>query len=117
MIGKFQQRLQAEEATLPEDLSRPVGVPDSFDEHARLMFDLQALAFQADLTRVITFMWGSEQHEGDYREIGVADGHHASSHHAGQAYMIENFSNDSSSSNKDKLIFFDSRKLSFFRYC
>ncbi len=54
------------------------------------MFDLMALAFQADLTRVITFMWGSEQHEGDYREIGVTDGHHASSHHAGQAYMIEN---------------------------
>ncbi len=54
------------------------------------MFDLMALAFQADLTRVITFMWGSEQHEGDYREIGVSDGHHASSHHAGQAYMIEN---------------------------
>jgi len=45
---------------------------------------------RGDLTRVITFMWGMEQGEGDYREIGVKDGHHASSHHSGIPELIEN---------------------------
>jgi hypothetical protein len=92
-VRDIERRIQLSEEQasreMPE-MERPAGKPATVEEHAKLMFDLMALAFQADLTRVITFMWGSEQHEGDYREIGVADGHHASSHHAGQAYMIEN---------------------------
>jgi hypothetical protein len=92
-VRDIERRIQLSEEQasreMPE-MERPAGKPATVEEHAKLMFDLMALAFQADLTRVITFMWGSEQHEGDYREIGVSDGHHASSHHAGQAYMIEN---------------------------
>ncbi len=92
-VRDIERRIQLSEEQasreMPE-MERPAGKPATVEEHAKLMFDLMALAFQADLTRVITFMWGSEQHEGDYREIGVADGHHASSHHAGQSYMIEN---------------------------
>ena len=92
-VRDIERRIQLSEEQasreMPE-MERPAGKPATVEEHAKLMFDLMALAFQADLTRVITFMWGSEQHEGDYREIGVSDGHHASSHHAGQDYMIEN---------------------------
>jgi hypothetical protein len=59
----------------------PVGVPDSFDEHAKLMFDLLALAYQANLTRVFTFMMARELSGRTYPQIGVPDPHHAVSHH------------------------------------
>jgi hypothetical protein len=62
-------------------VDRPAGIPASFDEHARLMFDLQVLALQTDLTRVITFMLGPEQSNRAYPEIGVPDVHHGLSHH------------------------------------
>jgi hypothetical protein len=62
-------------------IERPVGIPVTFPEHARLMFDLQLLAFQADLTRVITFMLGREQTTRNYPELGIGDGHHPLSHH------------------------------------
>ena len=63
------------------DFDRPSGVPASFPEHARLMFDLQLLAYQADLTRVGTFMMGREFSGHTYPEIGVRDAHHPLSHH------------------------------------
>ena len=63
------------------DLDRPVGVPAAFADHAKLMFDLQILAFQADITRVITFQLSREQSNRTYPEIGVADPHHPVSHH------------------------------------
>lgn len=59
----------------------PLGVPDSFDEHAKLMFDLLALAYQANLTRVFTFMMARELSGRTYPQIGVPDPHHAVSHH------------------------------------
>jgi hypothetical protein len=62
-------------------ISQPVGVPSTFDEHAKLMFDLQVLAYQCDLTRVITFMMGREFSGRTYPEIGVPDAHHPTSHH------------------------------------
>ena len=62
-------------------LDRPPGIPATFDEHAKLMFDLQLLAFQTDLTRVITFMLGREQTDRTYREIGIPDAHHPLTHH------------------------------------
>lgn len=62
-------------------LERPSGVPESFSEHARLMFDLQVLAYQADLTRIGTFMMGREFSGHTYPEIGVRDAHHPLSHH------------------------------------
>ena len=63
------------------DLDRPVGVTAAFADHAKIMFDLQILAFQADITRVITFQLTREQSNRTYPEIGVADPHHPTSHH------------------------------------
>ncbi len=62
-------------------VARPFGIPESFEEHSRMMFDLQALAFQADLTRVATFMYSYEQNGRAYPEVGVAEPHHPLSHH------------------------------------
>ena len=59
----------------------PVGIPDSFEEHATLLFDLWAIAFQADITRVVTFMLARELSTRTYPQIGVPDGHHPVSHH------------------------------------
>ena len=60
-----------------------MGVPAAFADHAKLMFDLQILAFQADITRVVTFQLTREQSNRTYPEIGVADPHHPTSHHGG----------------------------------
>ncbi len=60
---------------------RPIGVPESYDEHARLMFDLVAVAFKADITRVFVFTLGKEQTNRAYPELGVNAAHHAVSHH------------------------------------
>lgn len=59
----------------------PVGVPGTFEDHVDLLFELQALAFQGDLTRVTSFMMGMELSTRSYPQIGVADGHHPVSHH------------------------------------
>ena len=56
---------------------RPVGVPESYDDHAKLMFDLVALAFQADITRVFVLTLGKEQTNRAYPELGVNAAHHA----------------------------------------
>jgi hypothetical protein len=72
----------AADDTMP-DLERPVGVPAAFADHAKIMYDLQILAFQADLTRVVTFQFTREQNNRTYPEIGVADPHHPTSHHGG----------------------------------
>ncbi len=69
-------------------VGQPAGVPGTFAEHARLMFDLQVLAYQCDLTRVITFMIGREFSGRTYAEIGVPDAHHPTSHHQGDAEKI-----------------------------
>jgi len=63
------------------DVDRPVGVPAAFADHAKLMFDLQVLAFQADITRVVTFQLARELSNRTYPEIGVPDPHHPTSHH------------------------------------
>jgi len=62
-------------------VDHPAGVPDSFDEHVKLMSDLQVLAWQADLTRVITFMLGREFSGVTFPQIGVPDAHHPITHH------------------------------------
>jgi hypothetical protein len=61
--------------------SVPVGVPESFEEHCKLMFDLLALAYQADITRVSTFMMARELSQRTYPQVGAPDPHHALSHH------------------------------------
>ena len=62
-------------------VDHPAGVPDSFDDHVKLMCDLQVLAYQADLTRVVTFMLGREFSGVTYPQIGVPDAHHPITHH------------------------------------
>ena len=76
------QRAESGAASDPmPDIDRPVGVPAAFADHAKLMFDLQVLAFQADITRVVTFQLARELNNRTYPEIGVPDPHHPTSHH------------------------------------
>ena len=84
-VREIEQRIQraeqrGAEAALPT-MARPSAIPDSYSEYARMMIDLQVLAYQADQTRVITFMLGREGSPHSYPETGVADGHHPLSHH------------------------------------
>ena len=79
---------QARESRLPE-LDRPLGVPAAYADHARLMFDLQVLAMQADMTRVITFQLARETSNRTYPEIGVSDAHHPLTHHGGNPEKME----------------------------
>ena len=72
---------QAVASNVTPDLDRPVGVPAAFADHAKLMFDLQILAFQADITRVVTFQLTREQSNRSYLEVGIPDPHHPTSHH------------------------------------
>ena len=82
---------KAEEQSSRElpDVDRPVGIPDSFEEHVQLLYDLQVLAYQCDLTRVITFMYGREQTARTYPQIGVNDPHHQITHHANDPEKLE----------------------------
>ena len=66
-------------------MSRPSAVPQDYAEHVRLMGDMMVLAFQADLTRVCTFMFANEGSNRSYRQIGIAEGHHELSHHGNAA--------------------------------
>ena len=76
------QRAEAGAADNPlPDLDRPKGVPPAYADHARLMFDLQLLAYQGDITRVITFQLARELSGRTYPEVGVPDPHHPLSHH------------------------------------
>jgi hypothetical protein len=76
------QRIEAQNSTSPLALpERPIGIPDTWEEHAKLMFDLQVTAYQSDLTRVITFMLGRELNATVYPGSGVPDGHHNLTHH------------------------------------
>ncbi len=69
------------ESPLPEYTRPGIGVPDRFDDHVKLMFDLTCLAYQADVTRVTTFMYGGEQRARMYPEMGFTENHHSMSHH------------------------------------
>jgi hypothetical protein len=66
----------------------PIGVPDSFDEHAKLMYELQVLAFQAEITRVSTFMVARDLSQRTFPQIGVPEPHHSVSHHGNNPAMI-----------------------------
>jgi hypothetical protein len=91
-IRDVERRIRLAEQQGLTDLSvameQPSGVPATFSEHARLMFDLQVLAYQADLTRVITFMVAHETSNRAYPEINVSDAHHPLSHHGGDKEKI-----------------------------
>lgn len=91
-VREVERRIQKAEADAKDnplpDLDRPVGVPASYAEHARLMFDLQVLALQGDVTRVITFQLARETSNRTYPETGVSDPHHPLSHHGNDAAKI-----------------------------
>jgi hypothetical protein len=88
-IQKIEARNTSGEAReLP---SAPAGVPDSFDEHVKLMFDLQALAFQADVTRVFSFKMGRDASSRVYPESGITKGFHPASHHGNKPGNILEF--------------------------
>lgn len=84
-IREVERRIQKAEVDSQDnplpDLDRPMGVPAAYADHARLMFDLQLLAFRGDITRVITFQIARETSNRTYPEIGVSDPHHPLSHH------------------------------------
>jgi hypothetical protein len=76
------QKAEQHNATAPVPaIERPLGIPMGDDEHAKLMFDLQFLAYQADVTRVVSFLVAREQSQRTYPYIGVPNGHHDMSHH------------------------------------
>jgi hypothetical protein len=83
-IRDVERRIQVASRKKPVDLpsmNRPAGVPDSWPEHVKLMFDLQTLAVQADLTRVWTFMYAREASSINYPHLDITMGHHEISHH------------------------------------
>src|SRR5437660_12563846 len=84
-VRQVERRIQKAEADAADnplpDLDRPVGVPAAYADHARLMFDLQVLALQGDVNRIITFQLARETSNRTYPEIGVSDPHHPLSHH------------------------------------
>jgi hypothetical protein len=91
-VREVERRVRAMEAQSLESLALPevpTGVPDSYDEHVKLMYDLQVLAYQADVTRVSTFMLAREASTRTYNHIGVPDPHHAISHHGYDADKME----------------------------
>ena len=91
-IRDVEQRIQMAEAQSDRELplvDHPPGIPSDWEEHIKLMIDLQVLAYQCDLTRVITFMVGREHSGMTYPQIGVPDAHHPISHYAGELEKIE----------------------------
>jgi hypothetical protein len=95
-IREVERQIQQAEAGLQDnplpDLDRPSGVPAAYGDHAKLMFDLQVLALQGDITRVITFQLARETSNRTYPEVGVADSHHPLSHHGNDLQKIERMS-------------------------
>lgn len=90
-VRDVEQRIQRAASASDDvrDFAQPAGIPATFEEHAKLMFDLQVLAYQADITRVTTFMLGREFSGRTYREIGVPDAHHPISHHQNDPDRVE----------------------------
>ena len=84
-VRELERRVQK---TQSQDLSKlklpqvPVGIPDSFDQHLNLMFDMAALAYQGNLTRIVNYMMAAEVSGRTYNNVGVPDAFHALSHHA-----------------------------------
>jgi hypothetical protein len=93
-IREIERRIQKAEQKTAGDLTvpvAPVGIPDSFEEHIKLMFDLQVLAFQADVTRIATLMFARDLSGASYPQSGVRDGFHTSSHHSNIRSNMERF--------------------------
>src|SRR5690606_2267277 len=91
-VREIERRIQSAEARGGKELElpdRPTGIPDTYEEHTRLMFDLQALAFRADVTRVFSMIMARELSGLSYPNIGVPEGHHNVSHHRDDPGLID----------------------------
>ncbi len=91
-VRDVERRIQKAEAVASQtplpDVNRPVGVPEAYADHARLMFDLQVLALQGDITRIVTFQLAREASNRTYPEIGVPEAHHPLTHNNGDPEKI-----------------------------
>ena len=92
-VREIERRIQRAEKSQGDDdpaaAGAPAGVPFEYEEHIKLMYDLLALAYQANITRVVTFMVSREVSNRTYPQVGVTDGHHAISHHQNRAEKME----------------------------
>lgn len=88
-IEKQIEKAEKYNAQIDPGMDKPYGVPNDFAEHFRLMTDMITVAFQADLTRVVTFLVTHEGTSRAYREIGIADGHHPLTHHRNQVELMD----------------------------
>ncbi len=92
-LRALEQRIQRAEKQATTDVKvpdAPIGVPDSFEEHVALQFDLLALAYEADITRVFTFMMSRDASQRVYPNLGITEPHHSMSHHGNDATKIAN---------------------------
>jgi hypothetical protein len=83
------ERAEKDSREVPAPFEKPEGIPAVYADYVKLMFDLQLAAFQADLTRIVTFMLGREGSLQTYPEIGVPDSHHPLTHHRDQPDLVE----------------------------
>ena len=94
-VRDLERRIQKAEQQTARELpafEKPVGIPERYDAHVKMMFDLQLLAFQTDLTRITTFIMSREVSSRTYPELGIPDPHHPISHHQDDGTKIEKLS-------------------------
>jgi hypothetical protein len=90
-VEQMLDRMDARAAAVPEGAIAPLGLPDNIDDHLTVTYDLMLLAFQADISRVFTFMVGHEGSGRSYAHIGIPEPHHPVSHHADTAEGIAKY--------------------------
>jgi hypothetical protein len=91
-VEKQLQNMEARSGSLKNTPDAPIGIPEAFDEHLTLTYDLLHLAFQGDISRVFTFMLGHEATSRSYAHIGIPEPHHPISHHGDKPEMLEKYS-------------------------
>ncbi len=93
-VREIERRIQKAEEQTPKDLqvpAAPVGIPEAFDDHFKIMFDLQTLAFRANITRVATMMYARDTSGALYPQSGVREGFHVASHHSNVRANMDRF--------------------------
>ena len=93
-VREIERRIEAQEKQAQSSLSipeSPAGIPSAYEEHVGTLFDLMAIAYQADITRVVTFMLERELSNRSYPQVGSDEAHHGLSHHGGDPVKIEKF--------------------------
>jgi hypothetical protein len=92
-VREIEQRITNAEqhrASMPQpNADAPAGIPDSFTEYVRIMFDMLHLSFQTDCTRMATLMLSGDGNNRDFKEIGIPEGHHSLSHHGNKPEIVE----------------------------